>query len=46
MIGVEKYKQTYDLFRVIKTSAKQFARATQRRHAMDSAPAQVQISII
>jgi len=31
-----------DLFRVIKISAKQFARATQRRPAMVSAPAQVQ----
>jgi hypothetical protein len=42
MIGAEKYKQASDLFRVIKTSAKQFAKATQRRPAMDSAPAQVQ----
>ncbi len=42
MIGVEKFKQTSDLFRVIKTSAKRFARDTQRRPAMDSAPAQVQ----
>jgi hypothetical protein len=42
MTRAEKYKHASDVFRVIKTNAKQFARATQRRPAMDSAPAQVQ----